>query len=271
MIIKDNFDIDLIMHMGVRIKMTAERGLEEGPVIGPKEKKKRKQRRWTVSAIASAKIAILDYLDRGFNLTGTIQKLNINANLVGKWRDEDPILDKAICKYTQKTWKPDGIAQQEAYDSEISLPKKTRFTPAETKAAKKEFLNGLKIGMPIDYALMLASANRTRLTEWMRADGNFLVEVNQAQAQNLGWWIQKIRNGAEKDWRAALAYLERVFPSLFAETKQVEITQKFDKGDEIQEEKIDKARELKDRIKNMSDDQLIKLAEGKHVDFPETE
>jgi len=216
---------------------------------------------WSIADIATAKVQILAMMEAGSSYGDALNKLGIDVRTSYKWRQADNIFDNACQKYTHVRI---PVMQKKTKAGVNGLPKKKEFTEEEKAGAKEEFLNGLKLGLPVDYALMLASATRLTLKKWMEEDESFMIETNKAQAQNLAWWIQKIRKGAEGDWRAALAYLERVFPHLFAEVKQVEIVNKWNKGaDIIDIEKENKAKErdqIRNTIKSMTDEQLMELA-----------
>lgn len=219
-----------------------------------------KQRVWTIANIASAKSQIISLLESGLGYLETLKKLDIPTKTCFQWRQNDLMFDKAITNYTSVKI---PIARKNVKAGINGMPKKKEFKPEEAVDAKKEFLNGLRLGLPVEYALMLCSATKDTLTKWMQEEESFMMAVNQAQAQNLAWWIQKIRTGAENDWRAALAYLERVFPHLFAEVKQVEITQKRDKdADIINITKESEKRELEQKrntIRSLTDEQLAEL------------
>lgn len=219
----------------------------------------RKYREWTIVDIAQAKVQILGLIESGMPYARACKKLNISTSLTYKWRDQDKVFDAAITKYTEPK-QPDCVAKYGLN----GLPRKGDFNEEEATKGKEEFLNGLRLGLPLDYALMNAGAKRTTLKSWMLLDEDFLMEVNKAQAQNLAWWIQQIREGAKTDWRAALAYLERVYPNLFAEVKQVEITSKWSKQDDIidiaKENKLAEQEQIKNTIKGMTDDELMALA-----------
>lgn len=221
----------------------------------------KKQRVWTIVNIATAKNQILNLLESGLGYLETLRKLEIPQKTVFEWRKNDLMFDKACTSYTENKV---VTATKKVKAGVNGLPKKKEFTLDEADKAKEEFLNGLRLGLPLDYALMLCSATRETLKKWMYENDDFMLRVNAAQAQNLAWWIQKIRTGAETDWRAALAYLERVFPHLFAEVKQVEITQKKDKeADFINITKEQEKRELEQKrntIRALSDEELMELA-----------
>lgn len=216
---------------------------------------------WSIADIATAKVQILAMMEAGSSYKDALNKLEIDVRTVHNWRQADTIFDNACQKFTHIRI---PTMRKNVKAGINGLPKKKEFSEEEKVGAKEEFLNGLKLGLPVDYALMLASATRLTLKKWMDEDESFMIETNKAQAQNLAWWIQKIRKGAEGDWRAALAYLERVFPHLFAEVKQVEIVNKWNKGTEIIDvEKENKAKEreqLRNTIKSMTDEQLMELA-----------
>ena len=221
-----------------------------------------RQRVWSIASIAEAKMKILNLMEAGFGYLESLRKLDIPCKTVFFWRQNDLMFDKSCSNYTSV--KVPTVRKKTVKAGINGMPKKTEFTQEEAVDAKKEFLNGLRLGLPVDYALMLCSATRETLRKWMAAEESFMLEVNKAQAQNLAWWIQKIRTGAESDWRAALAYLERVFPHLFAEVKQVEITQKRDKDADIininKENERKEQEQKRNTIRALSDEELLALA-----------
>lgn len=223
----------------------------------------KKQRVWSLGDVAKAKVAILSLLEQGLSYMETLKKFDLPMRTVMQWRETDIVFSNACLKFTtQKA--PVMVKKRQPKPSGAGvLPAKKEFTKDEAVDTKKEFLNGLLLGLPIDYALMLGSATRETLREWMLEDESFMIEVNKAQAKNLAWWIQKIRTGAETDWKAALAYLERVYPHLFAEVKQVEIINKYDKDKELinvtKENNVRELEQKRNTIKGMTDEQLVEL------------
>ena len=124
-----------------------------------------------------------------------------------------------------------------------------------------EVCKGLAFGMEIDFSCMLASIDKRAIREWMSEDHTIMTRINHARAKNMAWWIEKIRKGAETDWRAAVVYLERMFPHLWAEVKQVEITKR---EDPMELKTIEVERASIQNIKQMTNEELMSLAE-KHA------
>jgi hypothetical protein len=117
----------------------------------------------------------------------------------------------------------------------------------------EEICKAIRAGLPIDFACLLTNISRATVRQWMVSDGDIAARINKAQAQNMLWWISKIRSGAERDWKAALAYLERIFPHLFAEIKAVEITTRSEDKQEV----IDVTPEATiERLTRMTDEEL---------------
>jgi AcrR family transcriptional regulator len=165
------------------------------------------------------KQALLAALGRGLSLAKSIKEVGVALQTVYTWKNGDGIFAAAVDAALVK--RPDRAPSRQP------VARKAAAVPeAEQGDVIEEVCKAIRAGLPIDYACLLANIHRGTLRKWMTDCEETAARVNRAQAQNLLWWISKLRQGAEKDWRAALAYLERVFPALFAEVRQIELSQR---------------------------------------------
>jgi hypothetical protein len=173
----------------------------------------------TVDEQQQKKAEFLAELGKGLPLSRAIKAIGVAIATIYNWKDADPIFAAAVDACMNK--RPDRAP------SRSPVARKAEAVPEEERPdVIEEVCKAIRAGLPIDYACLLANVHRGALRQWMVDDEDVAARVNKAQAQNLLWWISKIRSGAERDWKAALAYLERIFPALFAEVRQVEISQK---------------------------------------------
>ena len=169
--------------------------------------------------IQTKKQIILAELGKGLAFVRAVAEAAVTPMTVYKWKNSDPIFASAVDAALRK--------RPERAPSRSPIARKAEAVPAEEQGdVIEEICKAIRAGLPIDHCCLLANVHRGALRQWMVDDEDVAARVNRAQAQNLLWWISKLRQGAEKDWRAALAYLERIFPALFAEVRQVEISQK---------------------------------------------
>jgi hypothetical protein len=174
---------------------------------------------YTPEQIQAFKQQILQELGTGISMHKAVVAVGITERTVYMWRRSDGLFDEAVKVAHMK--RPDRAPCRGPVARGVKAVEQS-----DVEGVIEEICRAIRAGLPIDYACLLANVQRSALRKWMQDDENLAAQVNKAQAQNLLWWISRIRQGAERDWRAALAYLERIFPALFAEVKQVEISQK---------------------------------------------
>lgn len=209
---------------------------------------------------AFKKNEILVYLKQGLSYRKSCKQAEVPINTVRSWRERDVIFDDAI----KGVLADKGVSRPAPTTPESCLRNDSMIKNEEREAIIDEVCKGLAFGLEIDFSCMLASVEKRTLRGWMQEDTSIMLRINKARAKNMAWWIEKIRKGAETDWRAAVCYLERMFPHLWAEVKQVEITARNQYEDPMALKTIDIERAAIQNVKHMSNDELVKLAE-KHV------
>jgi hypothetical protein len=199
------------------------------------------------------KTMILTRMAEGLSFRAAIMTTGVAVGTGHAWRRGDAMFDEAIKLAQMRSGRGNSGAR-------VAVARKAIDVPVETVPdLVKEVCEAIRNGLPLDYCCLIANIQRATLKQWMLDDEEVAAAINKAQAQNLLWWISKIRSGAEKDWRAALAYLERIFPQLFAEVKAVEITTKSE--DKEQESFINVTPDhVIQKLMGMSDDDLSRLA-----------
>lgn len=177
-----------------------------------------------------------------------------------RWRKQDVTFDNAIngLMASNGTTKPAPNIRDPYLTDDMVKDSEQR------EAIIEEVCKGLAFGLEIDFACMLASIEKRALRKWMQDDLTIMTRINKARAKNMAWWIEKIRKGAESDWRAAVVYLERMMPHLWGEVKQVEITARKAIDDPMELKTIEVERAAIQNVKQMSNEELVALAE-KHT------
>ena len=203
---------------------------------------------YTKAQIEEKKHAILSGLSEGLSQRQATFAAGITEATLFAWRKEDPMFEAAVKAHQAK--RPDRAP------SRAPIARTSKDVPeVEVPDVIEEICKAIRAGLPLEQSCLLANVHRGTLRQWMIADDEVASRINRAQSQNMLWWISKLRQGAEKDWRAALAYLERVFPYLFAEVKAVEITTRAE--DKQASSIIDVTPEATiKRLTEMSDEEL---------------
>jgi hypothetical protein len=208
---------------------------------------------------AFKKHEIILHLKRGLSWRKACVEAGTNIGSAANWRKRDRVFDEAVL----------GILNERGIHNAAPLVKdncaRTATMVQDTKERDQiieEVCKGLAFGLELDFACMLASIEKRALRQWMSEDLSIMTKINRARAKNMAWWIEKIRKGAETDWRAAVVYLERMFPHLWAECKQIEITKRNE--DPLDLRTIEIERSAVQSIKQMSNKELLEISE-KHM------
>jgi hypothetical protein len=207
----------------------------------------------TPEIIKARKETIIALLKEGLSYTKSLEAAKCSSQTAANWRKADLTFDEAVTKYLTN--------RPRTYANQGRLPSRSHEKVDEDERADviEQLCNAIRGGLPVDMCCLLVNINKGALVEWMTRDPEIQAKVNKAQAQNLLWWISKLRQGAERDWRAAIAYLERVFPHLFAEVKAVDVSVRTE--DKQQNMVIDVTPDhVLHKMMEMSDDELMKMA-----------
>lgn len=206
---------------------------------------------YTDEQITAYKQQIMIALGEGLSIAKAIAITGLTQRTVYLWRHSDAVFDEGIKLSLMK--RPDKSPSRQP------VARKAKDVPPEEQAdVIEEVCKAIRAGLPLDFCCLLTNIDRGALRLWMTEDEDVAARVNKAQAQNLLWWVSKIRQGAEKDWKAALAYLERIFPHLFSEVKAVDISVRQE--DKQQQAFIDVTPEATiKRLTEMTDEDLQKI------------
>jgi hypothetical protein len=176
---------------------------------------------YTREQIEGFKTQILDGLQAGLSIAKAVKAAGVTERSCYLWRHADSTFD-AACKLGSAK-RPDKAP------SRAPVARKAAAVPVEEQGDVIETIcAAIRKGLPIDYACLKANVLRGALREWMTNDPEISARVNKAQAENFEFWLDRLRDGATTDWKASLAYLERIFPAFFAEVKAVEMHVKTD-------------------------------------------
>lgn len=170
--------------------------------------------------VAARKNAVIESLKLGHSYTAALKIAGLNARSASQWRESDLAFEEAVQKHLQP--RPQAIHNQQRMPTRLAKD----VAPEEKGDVIDELCKALAEGIPLDFACLLVNVSRGTVRDWMKQEGEIAGRINRAQAENIRFWISCIREGARCDWKAALAYLERLFPAMFGEVKAVEITQR---------------------------------------------
>jgi hypothetical protein len=118
------------------------------------------------------------------------------------------------------------------YSSMISAPKNPGVLPDSLKNillsdgtslydATNAIAKGLVDGLNYQTAVLSAGHIPSEINSYIMQYRAVARALNFAHAKNLYNWIEKLWLAADKDWKAAAFYLERMHPSFFSEVKSV--------------------------------------------------
>jgi hypothetical protein len=118
-------------------------------------------------------------------------------------------------------------------------PLKPDDAPAETIDRGEVIVRTVRLGVPDYIACQAAGIHRSTLARWKAAASeaadledkqltekqarlrDFCDELTRAEAQSVGYAVAMVRQAMPKDWRAAVALIERRFPRDFS--KRIEV------------------------------------------------
>ena len=203
--------------------------------------------------IKARKETVLAMLKTGSSYRSALDAAKLSSQTASKWRETDMAFEEAVQKYL--------VGRPRVAQNQGRLPSRgpTKIEENEKPDIVDELVKAIHSGLPIDYCCLLVNINKGALVAMMAEDAEVAARINKAQAQNLLWWISKLRQGAERDWRAAIAYLERVFPHLFAEVKAVDVSVRTEEKEQNMIIDVTPDHVLH-KMMQMSDDELMKMA-----------
>ena len=133
----------------------------------------------------------------------------------------------------------------------------TKLTPD----TQKTIVSYLRKGNTVEAAATAAGVHRVTLHEWLARGRTelsgphveFLAAVEQAQAMAHVNAVERLQKGAEKDWKAALAFLERRYPDEWGKRNFVQV--------ELQNVK-DALQKVRNRVDPATYDAFLAALEG---------
>jgi transposase len=104
----------------------------------------------------------------------------------------------------------------------------TKFTAER----RKLIVEALRKGNTLTHAAGLAKISRQAVYDWLQKGAkqeqgsyrDFLIAVEQAQAESADELVTIVRRAGLDDWRAAMTMLERRFPDDYAKTQRHEVS-----------------------------------------------
>jgi PDZ domain-containing secreted protein len=133
---------------------------------------------------------------------------------------------------------------------------KSSDQPLDRKNLKKEeILNFIAQGSRPTQAAIMVGIHYTTLREWMKADPKFQLEIEQAGLSLRSRLVDVLATAAinDRDWKAALKLLEKLFPEEFGEKQTLEITRGEDKKS-IVEEMVRQIKGIEAPVESKDDD-----------------
>lgn len=205
--------------------------------------------------VAARKNAVIEALKLGHSYTAALKIAGLNPRSAAQWRESDLAFEEAVQKHLQ--YEPRAVHNQKR------MPTRTAkdILPEQTGDVVEDLCKELEIGMPLEMACLTVDVSRSTVMKWMQEDPDIRRRINRAQGLNVRYWITCLREGAANDWKAAVAYLERIFPHMFAEVKAVEITQRTEERTTANIIDVTPHDTVK-RLAALSDDELLALIEG---------
>jgi hypothetical protein len=128
--------------------------------------------------------------------------------------------------------------------------------PLDRKQIKKEeILNFIAQGSRPTQAAIMVGIHYTTLREWIKEDPKFQLEIEQAGLSLRSRLVDVLATAAinERDWKAALKLLEKLFPEEFGEKQTLEITRGEDKKS-IVEEMVRQIKGIEAPVESKDDD-----------------
>ena len=128
--------------------------------------------------------------------------------------------------------------------------------PLDRKNLKKEeILNFIAQGSRPTQAAIMVGIHYTTLREWIKEDPKFQLEIEQAGLSLRSRLVDVLATAAinDRDWKAALKLLEKLFPEEFGEKQTLEITRGEDKKS-IVEEMVRQIKGIEAPVESKDDD-----------------
>lgn len=239
--------------------------------ITTKSKKDRENRTFIRKSFNSYELAVmkgkvLELLSEEKSYNEMIRILKLNNGTLANWRKNDPIFGKAIDLYVSHK-RPTNIST-----SAMRVRKDIPDTKAESNHVIDEVCEALESGTGFEMACLYASISCGAIRKMMTEDLKVMQRLNKAEAMFVVTCTKRILEASKNDWKAAAWLLERRYPSLWGEVKQMEITSRNahgslsdtclddDKTIDIEPQKV------VERIKHMSDKELMDaINKGKRI------
>jgi hypothetical protein len=224
-----------------------------------KTERQKKRKVFTTYDIAVYKGKFLELLSKEVSYNETCKTLKLTTNTLVGWRKDDPIFGKAVDLYVSHK-KPLNIA--------TSSQRVRKELPTDVKKSTDiidEVCEALENGTGFEMACLYASISCGAVRKMMIEDENIMKRLNKAEGTFVLTCTRRILEASKNDWKAAAFLLERRYPSLWGEVKQIEMTARSSFGkfsdttiDEKHTIDIDvEPEKVIERIKNMSNKELM--------------
>jgi hypothetical protein len=204
--------------------------------------------------VQTMKKKIIESVQAGVSYNKTLDHLKLSKCQVNGWRERDKIFAAAIESYIAGK-RPNAASSASRVVSVQALEKDPSKVdlPDMTEDVSKAIENGCGFEM----ACLYASVSPGLVRHTMQNDKAAMTRINKAEAKFVLFLTQKIMAAVERDWKAAAWLLERRYPSLWGEVKQMEVSaRKDDKIGGAAVIDVDPIN-IVDRIKKMSDKELV--------------
>ena len=120
---------------------------------------------------------------------------------------------------------------------------------------KEEILNFIAHGSRPTQAAIMVGIHYNTLRNWIKEDPKFQLEIEQAGLSLRSRLVDVLATAAinDRDWKAALKLLEKLFPEEFGEKQTLEITRGEDKKS-IVEEMVRQIKGIEAPVESKDDD-----------------
>ena len=200
------------------------------------------------------KKAMINLIQAGQSYNKTVKELGLSKCVVERWRRIDPIFEAAIQNHLSGK-KPNSASSSSRVVSVQTLEKDPN--KVDLPDMIEEVSKAIENGCGFEMACLYSSVSPGLVRHVMQNDKIAMTRINKAEAKFVLFLTQKIMAAVERDWKAAEWLLERRYPALWGEVKQMEVSSR--KDDKIGVATVVDVNPINivDRIKKMSDKELV--------------
>lgn len=219
-----------------------------------------KSKKQKLSELLESKKRFLSLLEKHRNLKDALKEAKISNQTFYKWERSDSLFLKASQLYllppqTEKIKIEHLPPATNPMDRSIPEKELLNLDTDDKKRTISRICEGLKVGMGFELSCLYASCNLKTITKMMQDDRSILQLLNEAEGAFVMKCTKKIMES--DDWKASSWLLERRFPMLWGEVKQIEHhINDSTKKTLINNSDIIDVKKVID-VKSMSDEELI--------------